>query len=134
MRRAATSASDTRARRLAALAAVAAASVLPPILAELDVAAAVEIVDHVVPGMIAVAAALYAMALTRRGAGESLPALAAVGVCAVAGIWETATHVGLVLDAGGPDRPVGAVLLHASPGLVLLLLSLWLLLTEDGAR
>lgn len=125
-----TSASETRARWLAVLAAVAAVSALPPLIAGVDVAASVEVVDHVVPGLIAVAAALYARALTRRGAGDSMAALAALGVCAIAGVWETATHVGLVLDAGSADRPVGTVLLHATPAVVLLLLSAWLLVTE----
>ena len=127
MARTVTSASDNRGRWLGVLAAVAALSVIPPAVAAVDVATSVEVVDHVVPGLIALAAALYARALARRGDGESLAPLAAVGVCAVAGIWETATHVTLVLDAGGPDRPVGTVLLHAVPGVVLMLLSLWLI-------
>jgi hypothetical protein len=110
--------------RLVALVAVAALSILPPLLATLDVSTATEVVDHVVPGVIAVMAAGYALAAPRESAGS----LTALGICAVTGLWETATHLTLVLDAGSPGRPAGAVALHALPGAALLGLSLWLLL------
>lgn len=125
-------------RWLIALAAVAAWSIVPPYLGplaglDLDVASSVEIVDHVLPGLSAVAAALIALAEARRGVSDSFRALAALGICALAGLFQTASHFTLVLDAGGPLQPVGAVLLHASPGPVLLVLSLWLLLRPAPA-
>lgn len=123
-------------RWLIALAAVAAWSIVPPYLGpriglELEVASTVEVVDHVIPGLCAVAAALLAIGEARRGDSDSIRALAALGVCALAGLFQTVTHVALVLDAGSPQHPVGAVVLHASPGPVLLVLSLWLLLRPD---
>jgi hypothetical protein len=122
---------------LAALVAVAAWSIVPPYLGpalglELDVSSAVEIVDHVVPGVVALAAGAVALALARRGETDSTRALAAVGACALAALWGTASHAPLVLDAGGSERPWGAVLFHALPAAVLLALSLRLLLSPPG--
>ncbi len=120
-------------RWLIALAALSAWSITPPYLGplldlELEVAASVEVVDHVLPGVSALIAALIALRLARRGEGDSLLALSALAVCALAGLFEAVTHVTLVLDAGGPQQPVGAVVLHASPGPAILIVSLWLLL------
>lgn len=70
----------------------------------------VEIADHVIPGLLAVAAGAFLL-LGRPGQGG--PALAAGTVGLLAGIWMLLTHVELVLEAGDPGRPVGAVLFHA---------------------
>ena len=120
-------------RWLIALAAVAAWSIVPPYLGpllglELDVPSSVEVVDHVVPGVLAVAAALIALGDARRGSSDSIRALTALGVCALAGLFQTVTHVTLVLDAGGPQQPVDSVVLHATPGPALLGLALFLML------
>jgi hypothetical protein len=125
--------SRTLERALIALAALALWSIVPPYLGplvglELDVAATVEVVDHVVPGLSAAAAACIALWYVRRGLTDSVPMLAAVGVCVLAALFQTVSHLTLVLDAGGPLQPVGAVVLHATPGPALLALSLWLLL------
>lgn len=116
-----------------ALAALAAWSIVPPYLGpvvglELDVAASVEVIDHVVPGLLAMLAAGLALSFVRLGEPDSTRTLAAIAVCALAGLFEAASHMALVLDAGGPLQPVGAVVLHASPGPALLLLALTLLL------
>lgn len=120
-------------RWLSLLIAVAVWSILPPYAGpllglELDVSASIEVIDHVVPGLLAVTAAGGALVLARRGRSDSLLAFAALAVCALAGLFQTVTHITLVRDAGDPLQPVGAVVLHASPGPVLLALSLWLLL------
>ena len=120
-------------RWLIALAALAAWSIVPPYLGpliglDLDVSATVEVVDHVLPGLCAIAGALIALVEVRRGETDSFRALAALGVCALAGLFQTVSHLTLVLDAGGPQTPVDSVLLHATPGPLLLALSLWLLL------
>jgi hypothetical protein len=124
---------------LIALAALAIYSILPPYLGpliglDLDVAASVEVVDHVLPGVVACAGALIARSQVRAGAADGIPALAALGACALAGLFQTVSHATLVLDAGGALRPVDSVVLHASPGPVLLLLSLWLLLAPPAAK
>lgn len=124
---------------LIALAAVAIWSIVPPYLGplvglELDVEASVEVVDHVLPGVIACAGALIALAEVRAGAADSTRALVALGACTLAGLFQTVTHAPLVLDAGGPLTPIDSVLLHASPGPALLVLSLWLLLAPPGTR
>jgi hypothetical protein len=120
-------------RSLIALCALALWSIVPPYLGpavglELDVAASVEVVDHVVPGLAAAAAALLALERARRGETDSPRVLAALGVGVLAGLFQTVSHITLVLEAGEPQAPVGAVVLHATPGPLLLGLSLWLLL------
>jgi len=120
-------------RWLVGLALLAAWSIVPPYLGplvglELDVDSSVEIIDHVLPGVAAIGGALIALSEARLGNTDSIRSLAALGVCALAGLFQTASHFTLVLDAGGPLQPVGSVLLHASPGPALLALSLWLLL------
>lgn len=115
------------------LAGVAAWSILPPYAGpplglELEVDASLEIIDHVVPGLLATAGALLALRFARRGQADSIAALSALAVCTLAGLFETVTHVPLVLDAGGEQEPVGSVILHSSPGPVLLVLAVVLLL------
>lgn len=122
-----------RLRWIAALIAVSAWSILPPYIGpslglELDVSTTVETVDHLIPGLLAVCGATCALLLTRRGQSESLLAFAGLATCALAGLFQTVSHFTLVQSAGGPLQPVDAVVLHASPGPVLLVLALWLLL------
>jgi hypothetical protein len=127
-----------RTRWLAALGVVGVWSILPPYVGPslglgLDVSTSVETADHLIPGLVAAGAATAALLLVRRGQSDSLAAFALLAVCALAGLFETVSHVPLVRDAGGPLEPVGAVILHASPGPVLLALSLWLLLRPPAA-
>lgn len=127
---------------LTALVIVSAWSILPPYLGpplglELDVSSSVEVVDHVLPGLVAVAASGMALALARDGDTDSFAALGALGACALAGLWETASHATLLLDAGDPERPWDAVLFHAWPGPVILILSVFLLIAprrSEAAR
>ena len=124
---------------LTVLVVVSAWSIVPPYFGpslglELDVASSVEVVDHVLPGAVALAGSGMALLLARNGDTESLSALGALGACALAGLWETVSHASLVLDAGDPGRPWGAVAFHAWPGPVILVLSLVLLLTPRPER
>ena len=130
---AATAPSPKLERWLIALIGVAVWSILPPYIGpplglELDVPASTEVVDHVVAGVLAIAGAALALSFARRGETDSLRLLVALGVCALAALFQFVTHVPLVLDAGGPLQPVGTVILHSSPSPVLLAMSLWLLL------
>lgn len=129
-------ATTTFERALIVLAAIAAWSIVPPYLGPaiglpLDVSATVEVVDHVLPGLVAIAAAGLAFGESRRGRADSTPALAALGACALAGLFQTVSHAPLALAAGEPGHPVGAVALHSTPGPVLLVLSLVLLLRPE---
>lgn len=128
-------------RALVVLAALAAWSIVPPYLGpplglELAVSSTTEVVDHVLPGAVAIAGALLARAYARRGEPEAMGAMAGLAACVLAGLFQTVSHLPLVLDAGGPLQPVGAVALHSTPGPALLALSLWLLLRPppEGAR
>jgi hypothetical protein len=110
-------------------------SITPPYLGpvvglELDVLAKVEVVDHVVPGVLVAVCGMLAALLTRRDeeVAYGAPALGLTGLCFLAGLWQTATHAPLVLDGGGPAAPWDAVLLHSIAGPVILALALWLTL------
>ena len=122
----------TPARPLAAAALVlgAWATVVPYVAAalgfELDVARRVEFVDHVVPGVVAIAGAAWLVA-AKRGGEPTVGALAAAGACVLAAFWITATHVGLLIDAAQGTAPAGASLLHGTAGPALLLVAGWLL-------
>ena len=120
-------------RALIALAVLALWSRVPPYLGplvglELDVPSDVEVVDHILPGLSAAIAACIALSYVRRGKADSVAVLAALSVCVLAGLFQSVSHLTLVLDVGGPLRPVDTVILHATPGPALLVLSLWLLL------
>jgi hypothetical protein len=120
------------------LVAVAVWSILPPYVGpslglELDVSSTIEAVDHLIPGLLAVCGSTLALVLARRGEADSTLAFAALSVCALAGLFQTVAHVSLVAHAGGPLQPVGSVVLHATPGPVLLGLSLWLLLSPAAS-
>ena len=122
-----------------ALVVLSAWSALPPYLGpalalELDVSSTVEAVDHLVPGVVALAGSSLAWVLARRGQVDSTIALGALGVAALGGLWETASHVPLVLDAGDSDAPWGAVLLHATVGPPVLVLSVWLMMRAPVAE
>lgn len=123
-------------RPLAYLAVLGALSVTPPYLGpaiglELgEIDSTVEVVDHVVPGLIVLLAAGASFLLLRAGAmkKDSLLLAAAVAICMLAGVWETSSHVPLVLDGGRPETPWGAVVLHSALGPAIAALSLWLVL------
>ena len=115
-------------------------SVFPPYLGpllglELNVASDVEVVDHVVPGVaVAVCAALAALLIRRDAtAQEGAPVLALTGVCFLAGLWQVATHVPLVLEGGQSQSPWDSVLLHSSLGPPILAIALWLTLRATSA-
>ena len=125
---------DTRATGVraiaAALAALGAWAIAVPYLGaavglELDVPARTEFVDHVVPGVVAVAAAAWLLAADE--AEPTVPALAAAGASVLAGFWISVTHLTLLIDAARGTAPAAASLLHGTAGPALLVVSGWLL-------
>jgi hypothetical protein len=125
-----------------ALALLGALSIAPPYLGplrglELDVKASVEVVDHVLPGVLIVLCAGIAALQVRRdeAAEDSTFGLMLMGTCALAGLWQTVTHAPLVLDGGEPGSPWDSVILHSTAGPLLVLLSIWLFMrTPDAGR
>lgn len=98
---------------------------------ELNVAPRLEVIDHVVPGVLVVAAAAIVLAL-RRGdpAAYEAPVMGAGAIAMLAALWITTSHVPLLGDAAQGSAPVAASLVHGSAGPPVLLLSLWLLAGE----
>jgi|GEM_PF-2467571 len=96
---------------------------------DVNVKARVEVVDHVVPGVIVVVAALCLRALAARRplAGEAR-ALFAAGVSFLAGFWVFATHVPLVSDAANSRLPWDAAIWHSIAALPVVALACWFVL------
>ena len=121
-------------RALGILAVLGALSTLPPYVGpglglELgEIADRVEVVDHVIPGVLIFLAAGACFLALRSGRMrmDSLLLAIAVAVCMLAGVWETSSHVPLVLDGGQPVSPWGSVILHSALGPILAVLSMWL--------
>ncbi len=81
---------------------------------ELDVAAATEVIDHVVPGALAVA--FSAVLLRDADRVGELAWLVAAGAAFLTGFWITATHAPLLLEASDGLSPWDASLVHLSAG------------------
>lgn len=81
----------------------------------LDVRPITEVIDHVVPGAAVVAVALTAIVTGRRWFVASMAVLAA-------GLWMTASHLPLLVQAGNGQADLAAALFHTAPGVVILVL------------
>ncbi len=96
---------------------------------ELDVATRLEIADHVIPGVVMLAAA--ALLAARGDPPGSTVWLGVGGVAFLTGLWITATHVSLIPNALEGIAPWGPALLHLSPGPPILLLGVWMLVRSE---
>ncbi len=85
---------------------------------EVAVRPIVEVVDHVVPGLIVAVLAAGALAMKRR-----LPFVAAA-VAVLAGFWMVVTHLPLLTQAQGGGVSFAAALWHTSPGVAVLVVAL----------
>lgn len=81
---------------------------------ELPVPTYLEVVDHVVPGVVIVAVAVAVLT----GRLSPLATLVAALVAALAGLWMVATHVPLLAQARTPLVSWPTALAHSVPGLV----------------
>jgi len=60
----------------------------------------------------------------------NVPSLLLYSSAFLAGLFQTATHVPLLFDAGEPLTPWGAVLLHGTLAPIITVLALWLTATS----
>ena len=100
---------------------------------ELDVPTRLEIVDHVVPGVIVLGCCAVLTHPATAAPLKGLLPLTVLGLASLAGFWITATHAVLVPEAIDGVAPWGAALLHLSAGPPVTVLALWMLLA-DAAR
>ena len=118
-------------RVAAVLAAIGAWNALVPYLGKalglsVDVAATVEVVDHVLPGLAVLAAGWWLRMLARRGPWSASPqSLPAAIVCVLGGLWVVASHVPLLVDAADDQVDWGAAIWHSLAGLPIVVLGLW---------
>jgi len=122
-------------RLVRALAALAAWAMAVPWLAraaglDLDVPTRLEVLDHVVPGLVALACAAVLARATRATHPGDLRRLSACAVAALAGAWITATHVTLIPEALDGVTGWGPALAHLSAGPPIVVVALTILLTE----
>ena len=101
-------------------------AVLPPYSGpKLNTETRVEVVDHVVPSIILIAASLIVLVVSRRKAETAAGfSLVAGFLVALAGLWMVATHVPLVAQANRGEVGWGATLYHFTPSLAVLVLGL----------
>jgi hypothetical protein len=126
-------------RRVAALALLAAWAIAVPWLAravglELDVPTRLEVIDHVVPGVVVLACCALLLHPRAGGAPGSVPRLCLLGAACLSGVWITASHLTLVPEAVDGVSPWGAALLHLSAGPPVAILALWMLVAEAGRQ
>ena len=77
----------------------------------------VEVVDHVVPGVVVIVVSLISVAVARRSAKPG-PVLFVAGlVVLLAGLFMVATHVPLVMQATREEAPWGGTVFHTSAAL-----------------
>ena len=124
-------------RRAMALGALAAWAIAVPWVARslglpLDVPARLEVIDHVVPGLVALACCAALAHPTAAGPPGGPPRLGILGLAYLAGFWITATHATLLPEAIDGVSPWGAALLHLSAGPPVALVALWTLLVDAG--
>jgi hypothetical protein len=121
-------------RAIGVLAILGAVSILPPYIGPVlglelqGIESIVEVVDHVIPGVIIFLAAGTCFLLLRAGRmrEDSIVLAGALAVCLLAAVWQTSSHIPLILDGGRPEAPWGAVILHSTLGPIMTVLSLWL--------
>ena len=100
----------------------------------------VEVVDHVVPGVVVIVVSLVSVAVARRSATPG-PFLFVAGlVVLLAGLFMVATHVPLVMQATRDEAPWGGTVFHTSAALAVLGLGLlwaatyWAATAPDAER
>jgi len=119
-----------------ALGALGALSIATPFLArglglEVDVPRRTEVVDHVVPGVVVLAASTLALfAAMRERSGLDGALLGCAAACMLSGLFELTTHVPLLADAARGDVGWDAALFMSAAGPVILVISFRLLWLE----
>jgi hypothetical protein len=134
---AATPAAHRARRRALALGALAAWAIAVPWIArvlglELGVPTRLEVIDHVVPGVVVLVCCAALAHPTAAGPAGSLPWLGIAGIACLSGVWITATHAILLPEAIDGVSPWGAALLHLSAGPPIAVLALSMLLADAG--
>ena len=122
---------------VAATAALGAWSIATPYLGNalglrIDVPSSVEVVDHVVPGVVVLAvSAVWILALARgRSTAGSFPGMVGAGLFFLGALWITLTHVPTLIEAAAGDLSWGPALFHSAAGPLMLGLSLWVLVPQ----
>lgn len=101
---------------------------------KLNVEAAKEVADHIVPAAVVLVASLVAILVGRRAKGPgSVRFMAGMGVL-LAGLWMMATHLPLVAEALRDEAPWPATIYHTSAALAVFGLGLlWATVTWSEA-
>ncbi len=87
---------------------------------QLATAERVEVADHLVPGLVVLAASAVVLAIGRSRPVSGVVMLSAGMVIALAGLWMAATHIPLVAQAARHDAPWGGTLYHSASAVLVL--------------
>ncbi|MEN3316008.1 MAG: hypothetical protein V7605_2242 [Acidimicrobiaceae bacterium] len=116
--------------------AVAACATLPVLVGPgLDTTRAVEVVDHLVPGLVVLAVSTAVLVATRSTPVAGVFVLGAAMVTVLAGLWMVATHIPLVAQAGRHEAPWGSTMFHSAAAVLVLAFGLaWAWASWAGAE
>jgi hypothetical protein len=111
---------------LAALGLVVGICAAVPVLVgpQLNVAHSVEVVDHLIPGLIVFGTSAILLMVMRRAPVPGLALLASGLVIDLAGLWMAATHLPLVAQAARHEAPWGATIYHSAAAVLVLIFGL----------
>ncbi|MDQ6784863.1 MAG: hypothetical protein M3063_15800 [Actinomycetota bacterium] len=111
-------------------------AILPVLVGpRLSVARDVEIADHVIPGLVVLAVSAIVLVMGRRSPMSEVSMLGLGLVMALAGLWMTATHLPLVVQAVHDEAPWWATIFHsASAVLVLAFALMWVQVSWADAQ
>jgi hypothetical protein len=101
---------------------------------KLNVAAATEVADHIIPAIIVVLASIVGILAGRRAQGPGALRLIGGMFVLLAGLWMMATHLPLVAEATRDEAPWPATIYHTSAALAVFGLGLlWATVTWSEA-
>lgn len=101
---------------------------------KLNVAAATEVADHIIPAIVVLLASVVAILAGRRAQGPGALRLIAGMTVLLGGLWMLATHLPLVAEASRGEAPWDATIYHTSSALAVVGLGLlWSTVTWSEA-
>ncbi len=100
---------------------VGACATLPVLVGpQLATAEAVEVADHLIPGLVVLSVSALVLAIGRSRPVSGVVMLGAGMIISLAGLWMVATHVPLVAQAARHEAPWGGTIYHSASAAMVL--------------
>ncbi len=113
---------------------VAACATLPVLVGpHLNVAHAVEVADHLIPGLILLAVSVVVLMVNRASPISGMSMLVAGLIIDLASLWMVVTHIPLVTQAARDEAPWAGTLYHSASAVAVMVFGLvWTRVSWDG--